>query len=55
LTDKRPVLESIATKIFRDMNADRDKSQEDFVYKKEHLVRTVLKNTVTNILQRPKA
>jgi hypothetical protein len=56
LTDKQTVLlKSITDKIFPEMNTQRDETYEDFTYKKAHLAKAIQNNTVTNILQRPKA
>ena len=36
------------------MNAQSDELNEDFTYKKEHLVEVIRNNTITNAVQRPK-
>lgn len=53
-TDKRAILESIAAKVFPEMNAQSDELYEDFTYKKGHLVKAIRNNTITNAVQRSK-
>jgi hypothetical protein len=53
-TDKCAILESIAAKVFPEMNAQSDELYEDFTYKKGHLVEAFRNNTITNAVQRSK-